>query len=92
MRGRCRVLALSLAVIASLVAFHAVYATDEAYIFSPHVWPFVVLPGVLAWTDARHDRDRLALLCLGGATIVALVQTGLGLHTLWTLQGAVGRV
>jgi hypothetical protein len=68
-----------------LVTFHSFFASDEAYMFSVHAWPFVLIPGLLALRDGFQARRLPVLLPLGIALLLALIQTTLALPALFRL-------
>ena len=71
----------------ALVAFHTVYSPYDAYIFSVHLWPFLLLPGVLIWIDSLHTRYSGVVACMTTAIALSVVQMILGFVILVNLSG-----
>jgi hypothetical protein len=71
-----------------LLAFHATFASDEAFMFSPHAWPFLVVPGVVALWDSAARRERLPLLLLGTSLALCGIQSAWGVSILASLRPA----
>jgi len=67
-----------LAALATMVAFHSVYNTREAYLFSAHAWPYVLLTGLVAFEDAVARGERTRILLFAGALALAAAQTAIG--------------
>jgi hypothetical protein len=65
--------------LASLAAFHTVYATHEAYMFSAHGWPLMVGVG-LAWVARSGGAARWL-----ATASVAVATCG----TAWVMMGLV---
>jgi hypothetical protein len=86
-----RFVQFALAAALSLIAFHTVYAAHEAYVFSAHIWPYLVLPGVLAWTDGVRTRRFAQVICITAAVVLSAIQTGSGLMNLRGLPGNTGQ-
>jgi hypothetical protein len=86
-----RFVRFALAAALSLIAFHTVYAAHEAYVFSAHIWPYLVLPGVLAWTDGVRTRRFAQVICITAAVVLSAIQTGSGLMNLRGLPGNTGQ-
>ncbi|HVS08495.1 MAG TPA: hypothetical protein VMS76_01380 [Planctomycetota bacterium] len=78
------------AALLALLAFHVPFSAWEAYIFSPHAWPYVVVPGVLAWRWGMQARNRAVILCVAAAVALSLLQTAYGLWWLEHLPGDTG--
>ncbi len=57
--------------LSSVVAFHTTYANQEAFMFSPHAWPYILLPGLAAGLDARRGAP---VLLVRAALLLCLVQ------------------
>ena len=77
---------------ASLIAFHSVYGSYESYVVSPHSWPYVALPGVIAGLAAYRQRRRLPLALITAALVIACVQSGRGLRSLNGLPAQPGHL
>lgn len=75
----------------SLIAFHSAYATDEAYLFSAHMWPYLVLPAVLAWTNGVRTGRVAPVVFITAAVAFSAVQTGVGLAGLRGLPPTTGQ-
>jgi hypothetical protein len=75
----------------SLVVFHSVYDSDKAYMFAPHLWPYLVLPGTLAWLHGVRERRFAAVACITAATLASAAQTGRGLEGLRALPSVTGQ-
>jgi len=65
-----------------LVGFHAIYDASEAFLFSGHAWPFVLLPGLFALEESLYERRTGVMLCLLSAIAVSAVQVVLGFTAL----------
>lgn len=65
-----------------LIAFHSVYDTGEAYLFSPHAWPFVLLPGLVAFADGLQMRRFCQIACFAASIGLSAVQLVSGLSGL----------
>jgi hypothetical protein len=80
-------------ILSIFVLFHAIYDPAESYIFAAHAWPFLILPGLLAWNDALaalrdpgHRHRSLAILaCLGTAGVLSGLQSALAISHLLRL-------
>ena len=77
---------------ASLVAFHSVYGSYESYVTSPHVWPYVAIPGCLAYVSSRRHGLRLPAGLIVATLILSLVQSATGLRSLNGLPSQPGHV
>lgn len=58
-----------------LFVFHAGYDVTESYIFSPDVWPLIVVPGILCAVDSWRRRHYDVLIVLLAATMFSAAQT-----------------
>lgn len=58
-----------------LLAFSCIYDPFEAYMVSPHAWPFVLVPLLLAVKTSLETRKYLPLYCLGACVLLSLAQT-----------------
>lgn len=63
------------------VAIHTVYAPYEAFLFSPHTWPFVACPAIVI---VHTTRSRLVVTLLASAAFLAVVQS---LRSLFEIAG-----
>ena len=68
-----------------LLIFHASYDVTECYIFSPDVWPVLVVPGILCATDAWRRREWTVVSVLLIAVALSTVQTVFAVPHLLTL-------
>ncbi|MFN8548427.1 MAG: hypothetical protein U0527_10840 [Candidatus Eisenbacteria bacterium] len=64
----------SLLALASLIALHAVHDPAEAYLFAPHAWPFVLVPGLLAFRGTSNLLARALLVLAIAISGVLVVQ------------------
>lgn len=84
-------LRVSLPPLLSLVALHSVYATREAYLFTAHAWPFLLLPAWALFRDspfvdpegAPSAMRTSARVLAGTAVILASLQGAIGARSLW---------
>lgn len=77
-----KVIIACLAATAALVAFHAAYCTFEAFMFSPHAWPFVVLPGLCILKARAPGRAGAPAFLLLGAALMSLAMSAFHLNSL----------
>jgi hypothetical protein len=59
--------------------------------FSAHLWPYLVPPGLLAWTDGVRARRFASVICITAAVVLSAIQTGSGLMGLRALPGSTGQ-
>lgn len=69
----------------SLIVFHSLYAANEAFMFSPHGWSFLLLPGLIAFTYSWLRQDTWTLLTLLLAVVLSAVQFVFGIYGLLQL-------
>jgi hypothetical protein len=74
----------------SLIVFHTSYATHDAYMFAAHIWPYIVLPGVLAWIENVRVRRFAGAICITIAVALSVLQNIEGLRVLLGLPGNTG--
>jgi hypothetical protein len=70
----------------SLLLFHSFYAVDEAYIFSAHGWPFLVVPGLIVLRKSWLQHEWLPILFIILTVALCALQTILGLQALLQLK------
>jgi hypothetical protein len=84
--GEARLAIASSLSLVGLVAFHSVYAATEAFMFAPHAWPFVVLPGLAILTD--RDSSAASRIAVLAALLACAIQTVLAASTLLAAMAA----
>jgi hypothetical protein len=85
-----RFLLYCLAAALSLISFYTVYLAHDAFMFSGHVWPYVMAPGVLAGMESLRKRHFFAALCIATAVVLSAMQHVIGLRMLGELPGNTG--
>jgi hypothetical protein len=70
----------------SIISFHCMYASGESYIFSAHAWPYLVLPGVIAFRNSWLKNDYWPITILIAAVALSILQMILGLNILLNLK------
>jgi len=67
----------------SMIIFYAIYANYEAYLFSAHSWPFIILPGIYALGKSVQTRCKTEICCFICAICLSAVQTFFGMISLF---------
>ena len=83
---------LSAAAAASLIGFHSIYGSYESYVVSPHAWPYIALPGVIAGLAAYRQKHRLPMALIIAAMVMSCVQSARGFRSLDSLPVQPGHV
>jgi hypothetical protein len=67
----------------SLLFFHCIYAVEESYMFTPHGWPFLVVPGILVLRDSWLQHNQWPIIFISLTLLLCALQIALGILKLF---------